>query len=95
MKTKQKIFFAKIIYKFIRIFFPEKIKVKRNNIEYGGNLITKKEFDLLTSLEFQSFREINGVVSIFTGPGFLTLTKEESADWKTINTDILNKFDTM
>ena len=35
MKTKQKIFFLqKIIYKFIRIFFPEKIKVKRNNIEW-------------------------------------------------------------
>ena len=39
--------------------------------------------------------EINGVVTIFTGPGFLTLTKEEFADWETINTDILNKFDTM
>ena len=39
--------------------------------------------------------EINGVDSIFTGPGFLTLTKEESADWESINTDILNKFDTM
>ena len=39
--------------------------------------------------------EINGVASIFTGPGFLTLTKEESADWETINTDILNKFDTI
>ena len=39
--------------------------------------------------------EINSVVSIFTGPGFLTLTKEESADWEAINDDILNKFDTM
>ena len=39
--------------------------------------------------------EINGVDSIFTGPGFLTLTKEESADWGDINTDILNKFDTI
>ena len=38
---------------------------------------------------------INGIESIFTGPGFLTLTKEESADWETINTDILNKFDTI
>ena len=38
---------------------------------------------------------INGIASIFTGPGFLTLTKEESADWETINTDILNKFDTI
>ena len=37
--------------------------LNKNNNEYGGNLITKKEFDLLTSLEFQSFREINGVVN--------------------------------
>jgi len=39
--------------------------------------------------------EIYGVDSIFTGPGFLTLTKKESADWEAINTDILNKFDTI
>ena len=39
--------------------------------------------------------EINGVDSIFTGPGFLTLTKEESAEWEAIIDDILNKFDTM
>ncbi len=37
--------------------------LKRNDLEYGGNLITKKEFNLLTSLDFQSFREINGVVN--------------------------------
>ncbi len=37
--------------------------LNKNNLEYGGNLISKKEFDLLTSLEFQSFREINGVVN--------------------------------
>ena len=37
--------------------------------------------------------EVNGVESIFTGPGFLTLTKEESSDWNIINNDILNKFD--
>ena len=39
--------------------------------------------------------EINGVDSIFTGPGFLTLTREGSADWEAINDDIINKFDTM
>jgi hypothetical protein len=38
---------------------------------------------------------VDGVSSIFTGPGFLTLTKEEKADWDTINKDILNKFDTI
>ena len=39
--------------------------------------------------------EIDGIISIFTGPGFLTLTKEESGDWNIINSNILNKFDTM
>jgi hypothetical protein len=39
--------------------------------------------------------EIDGILSIFTGPGFLTITKEESSDWNTINNDILNKFDTI
>ena len=39
--------------------------------------------------------EVDGVATIFTGPGFLTLTKEELADWETIKTDILNKFDTI
>ena len=39
--------------------------------------------------------EIDGVESIFTGPGFLTLTKAENGDWNIINSDILNKFDTI
>ena len=39
--------------------------------------------------------EIDGVASIFTGPGFLTITKEEFANWETINNDILNKLDTI
>jgi len=39
--------------------------------------------------------EIDGVDSVFTGPGFLTLTKKESGDWDVINSDILNKFDTI
>ena len=37
--------------------------LNKNNLEYGGNLITEKELGLLTSLDFQSFREINGVVN--------------------------------
>ena len=39
--------------------------------------------------------EIDGILSIFTGPGFLTIAKDESSDWNMINNDILNKFDTM
>ena len=37
--------------------------------------------------------EINGVKSIFTGPGFLTITKEEKAEWNSISNDINNNFD--
>ncbi len=37
--------------------------LKQSNEEYGGNLITNKELKLLISLDFQSFREINGVVN--------------------------------
>ena len=37
--------------------------LNKSNEEYSGNLITKKEFSLLVSLDFQSFREINGVVN--------------------------------
>ena len=39
--------------------------------------------------------EVDGILSIFTGPGFLTITKDESSDWNMINNDILNKFDTI
>tara|TARA_B100001996_G_scaffold381512_1_gene371088 strand:- start:151 stop:1485 length:1335 start_codon:yes stop_codon:yes gene_type:complete len=37
--------------------------LKNNNKDFGNNLISKKEFDLLLSIDFQSFREINGVVN--------------------------------
>ena len=39
--------------------------------------------------------KIDGVKSIFTGPGFLTITKEEKADWNSISNDINNNFDTL
>ena len=37
--------------------------------------------------------EISGISSIFVGPGFLTLTKEEGIDWESINDDIVAQFD--
>ena len=39
--------------------------------------------------------EINGVDSVFMGPGFLTITRDENTDWDTISNNISNKFDTM
>ena len=37
--------------------------LKNSNKDFDNTLISKKEFDLLLSLDFQSFREINGVVN--------------------------------
>ena len=37
--------------------------------------------------------EISGISSIFAGPGFLTLTKDEGKDWESINDDIVAQFD--
>ena len=36
---------------------------------------------------------IDGVSSIFFGPGFVTITKEENIDWASITQEILNIFD--
>ena len=71
MKTKQKIFFAKIIFKLIRIFFPKKIKVKRNDIEWNLDLseaidlhififggFEKEIVNIAKNLQFQKYNKI-------------------------------------
>ena len=37
--------------------------LKKNNVEFGGLLFSKNDLEMLLSLDFQSFREINGVVN--------------------------------
>ena len=36
---------------------------------------------------------ISGINTIFAGPGFLTLTKEENIDWDSVNHDIVTQLD--
>ena len=36
---------------------------------------------------------VSGINTIFVGPGFLTLTKDENSDWDSINHAILTQFD--
>ena len=36
---------------------------------------------------------VSGISTIFAGPEFLTLTKEENINWDSINHDILSQFD--
>jgi len=69
---------------------------KKVLIEHDYEIATyiKKESENIIGVA-KDLIEIDGILSIFTGPGFLTITKDESSDWNMINNDILNKFDTM
>ena len=40
-----------------------------------------------------SLNNIEGVSSIFIGPGFLTITKTENVGWELITQEIINIFD--
>ena len=40
-----------------------------------------------------SLNSIEGVSSVFLGPGFVTITKNEDVDWELITQDIINIFD--
>ena len=41
----------------------------------------------------KSLMEVVGVATVFVGPGFLTVTKEENFDWEVITKDIVSIFD--
>ena len=41
----------------------------------------------------EDLNNIEGVSSVFFGPGFITITKEENTEWESINQDIINIFD--
>ena len=40
-----------------------------------------------------SIEKVEGISSVFVGPGFLTITKESSSNWEIITEDIVNIFD--
>ena len=41
----------------------------------------------------EDLNKIEGISSVFFGPGFITITKEESTEWELINQDIINILD--
>ena len=51
-------------------------------------LFDQKSDDIAESLE-----EVEGIFSVFVGPGFITITKEDNFDWEVITEDIVNIFD--
>ena len=53
----------------------------------------KIEVDLPSTDIEKELYKIEGVKSIFFGPNFVTITKEENTEWELINQDIINIFD--
>ena len=53
----------------------------------------KIEVDLPSTDIEKELYKIDGVKSIFFGPNFVTITKEENTEWELINQDIINIFD--
>ena len=51
-------------------------------------LFDQKSDDIAESLE-----KVKGISSVFLGPGFITVTKDDNFDWREITEDILNIFD--
>ena len=52
-----------------------------SNVENQQSLITNE------------LNKIEGVSSVFFGPGFVTITKDENVQWEVINQNIINIFD--
>ena len=49
--------------------------------------------DLDESLFLNDLNNINGVSSVFFGPGFITISKLEGVEWEIITQEINNIFD--
>ena len=45
------------------------------------------------SLISNELNKIEGISSVFFGPGFVTVTKDENVQWEMINQNIINIFD--
>ena len=49
--------------------------------------------DLDESLVLNDLNDIDGISSVFFGPGFITISKLEDTEWETITQEINNIFD--
>ena len=53
----------------------------------------KLESDAKQSEVLEDLNKIEGVASVFFGPGFITIIKNEDTEWESINQDIISIFD--
>ena len=52
----------------------------------------KIEISLNSDEILKNLNNVNGVSSVFVGPGFITVTKNENAEWELITQEIISIF---
>ena len=53
----------------------------------------KIEISLNSDEILKNLNNVNGISSVFVGPGFITVTKNENAEWELITQEIISIFD--
>ena len=56
-------------------------------------ILIDSNFENQQSLITEELNKIEGVSSIFFGPGFVTITKDDNVQWEMLNQNIINIFD--
>ena len=75
------------------MFFILKLTINMELIDTPNPNAKKIEIEVNENEVSDKLNNVNGVLSIFFGPGFITVTKEENKDRESITEDIVNIFD--
>ena len=75
------------------MIFILKLTINMELIDTPNPNAKKIETDIQDEEIMNSLNNIEGVSSIFIGPGFLTITKTENVGWELITPEIINIFD--
>ena len=75
------------------MIFILKLIINMELIDTPNPNAKKIEIEILESSLLAKISEINGVKSVFSGPGFITISKIEDIEWELITEDIANIFD--
>ncbi len=75
------------------MFFILKLKTIMELIDTPNPNAKKVEIDKQIDHLLNDIEKINGVYSIFLGPGFITIIKENNIEWESISQEIADIFD--
>ncbi len=75
------------------MFFILKLTINMELIDTPNPNAKKVETEIHKDEILESLNKIEGISSVFFGPGFITITKEVDINWESITQDIINIFD--